>query len=637
MGLILRLVFLNLGLLSPSLLFAQNLQEIAYSKEWLRLLHMEKTLTGYKSRADGLGFFLSPHGKTDPYAELQATLSEFENPTRKIGDVQLIPRCAFPARAHFLSQFITLKETACEVFETWFKALDVGQVHLIFASSYPENPASAFGHTFLRLEKKSGKSRNAFLDYGLNFSAATTGEESGITFAFMGMMGGYPGIYDVMPYYMKIKEYAQLEGRDLYEYQINLTQAEIDQLVRHVWELGVSTHFDYYFLDENCSYQLLTLLEAVKLEWTLSDGFGPYVLPHETVRRLIDTPEAIKRIHFRPSLRHQSQIKYEKLTLAQKKSVHYFLSNADLGKVHELENDLLLFDTVLSFLQIEKNENRRRYKKEFHESLQVLRSKLPAGADFEPTYLEASQWDKLSNYAKQSAAHFTNPSKSFEFLLGSDGADEKFLQFNLNLGLLDKIDPHRGHLLFNEVDFFQFHFRAWQEAQKIQLHEFIFVEMLSLSPWSNLDQDFSWRGSLRYAKTNATRFQTQKGLIAGHLQGGLSFGLTDSLVLTTLLGSGFYHTNLYSEFLSVHPDLTLGLLGNLHEKSRVWFAVSPEYRFQNPGEFRLHLIKAEAELSLELQDDLILKFLFKENYYQNQSFFGQKKSSEGAIGVKKFF
>lgn len=637
MGLILRLVFLNLGLLSPSLLFAQNLQEIAYSKEWLRLLHMEETLTGFKSRADGLGFFLSPSGKTDPHAELLATITEFENPTRKIGDVQLIPRCAFPARAHFLSKFIPLKKTACEEFETWFEALDVGRVHLIFASSYPENPASAFGHTFLRLEKKSGKRRNAFLDYGLNFSAATTGDESGITFAFMGMMGGYPGIYDVMPYYMKIKEYAQLEGRDLYEYQINLTQEEVDQLIRHVWELGVSTHFDYYFLDENCSYQLLTLLEAVKLDWNLSGGFGPYVLPHETVRRLIQTPNAITGIHFRPSLRHQSQIKFEQLSKAQKEIVHDFLSNPDLDQAHKLENDLLVFDTLLSFLQIEKNENRRRYKKDFHESLQVLRSKLPAGSKTNSTYLDASQWNQLSSYARQSAAHFTNPSKSIEFLFGGDSSKENFLQFNLNLGLLDKIDPHRGHLLFNAVDFFQFHFRALQKAQKIQLQEFIFVEMLSLTPWSNLDQDFSWRGSLRYSNSIATHNQPQKGQIQGHLQGGLSLGLGDSLVLTTLLGSSFNHTRLYSEFLSIHPDITLGLLGQLHEKSRLWLALSPEYRFQNPGKFRLHLIKAEAELSVELKNDLILKILFKENYYQDQSFYGQKKSTEGVVGVKKFF
>ena len=45
---------------------------------WHLLLHYRSSLTGgFESEADEPGFFLAPDGKTDPEAELQATLTQF--------------------------------------------------------------------------------------------------------------------------------------------------------------------------------------------------------------------------------------------------------------------------------------------------------------------------------------------------------------------------------------------------------------------------------------------------------------------------------------------------------------------------------------------------------------------------------
>src|SRR5688572_32524952 len=41
------------------------------------------------------------------------------------------------------------------------------------------------------------------------------------------------------------------------EYPLKLTPDQIAKLVEHVWELFVGNYLDYYFLDENCAYQLL--------------------------------------------------------------------------------------------------------------------------------------------------------------------------------------------------------------------------------------------------------------------------------------------------------------------------------------------------------------------------------------------
>jgi hypothetical protein len=76
-----------------------------------------------------------------------------------------------------------------------------------------------------------------------------------------------------MPYYLKVREYSDLENRDIWEYELNLTPEEIDRLLMHAWELG-PIHFDYYFFDENCAYHLLGLLEAARPDLTLTEGFA---------------------------------------------------------------------------------------------------------------------------------------------------------------------------------------------------------------------------------------------------------------------------------------------------------------------------------------------------------------------------
>ncbi|MDR3578435.1 MAG: DUF4105 domain-containing protein [Oryzomonas sp.] len=113
--------------------------------------------------------------------------------------------------------------------------------------------------------------------------AANTREERGVKFAFKGLFGGYQGRFSIAPYYAAVKTYGDIENRDIWEYDQNLTPEEIGQLLRHVWEMR-SAWFDYYFLDENCSYHLLSLLETARPGLRLTDRFPWWAIPSETVR-----------------------------------------------------------------------------------------------------------------------------------------------------------------------------------------------------------------------------------------------------------------------------------------------------------------------------------------------------------------
>ena len=66
-------------------------------------------------------------------------------------------QCLFPARYKILSNLWPnlFNTVECPKFDKWVKGLDVENVYLVFTSVYPNNPASMFGHTFLRFDRKS--------------------------------------------------------------------------------------------------------------------------------------------------------------------------------------------------------------------------------------------------------------------------------------------------------------------------------------------------------------------------------------------------------------------------------------------------------------------------------------------------
>lgn len=283
--------------------------DAAHDPQWLRLGHWKKRgfigrqfKSEYVSEADGPALFLSPNGKTDPQAELRATLRAFfADSTDKPDDH---PQCQFPARFRWAKTKLKI-ETAltpqpCAERKKWKDQLGAEGVSLIFASAYLNNAASMFGHTFLKFRSRHNRDGRDLLDYGVNF-AAETGTDGGVPFALFGLTGGYQGHFTLQPFHQTLKEYVNLEGRDLWEYELKLTQEELDFFIDHLFELE-RTAFDYYFLDENCSYHLLGALEAAKLDLSATDQFWYQVIPADSVRVLAAIPNVIGEIRYRPAL-----------------------------------------------------------------------------------------------------------------------------------------------------------------------------------------------------------------------------------------------------------------------------------------------------------------------------------------------
>ena len=278
--------------------------DLAREREWHLLLHYrENLLGGYTSEQDDPGFFMSPRGKTDPQAELDATLEQFFSDAL-VGRSKQSAQCAFVARYEWLRNRLHFDESRlprqpCERFERWFADFDVESVSLIFASGFLNNPSSTFGHTFLRVDQKGQTDQTRILAYTINY-AAELPENTGPEYAVKGIFGGYHGYFSTIPYYLKVQEYGDIEDRDIWEYKLNFTSEQLRRLLTHAWEMG-NAYFDYFFFKENCSYHILSLVEFADPSLHLTDRFALYTMPTDTIRRLMEKPDAASTVVYRPS------------------------------------------------------------------------------------------------------------------------------------------------------------------------------------------------------------------------------------------------------------------------------------------------------------------------------------------------
>ena len=190
-----------------------------------------------------------------------------------------------------------LPATECPRLDNTLRTINAKSASLIFSSGHMNAPASMFGHTFLRLD---GDYESPLLSYAVNYAATIDRRDGGVAYAFKGLFGFYPGYFSILPYYTKVREYAGMEQRDLWEYRTNLTETEVRRMTLHVLEME-GIYSDYYFLDENCSYDLLFLLEAARPSATLTDRHkGFFVAPIDTLRSVL-AAGLIDNVVFRPS------------------------------------------------------------------------------------------------------------------------------------------------------------------------------------------------------------------------------------------------------------------------------------------------------------------------------------------------
>ena len=255
---------------------------VHHEATWLALMHYRAGASGsWHSQADRPAFFLSKDGKHSPRAELLANLQSM------LSSAGPAYACTFPARyewlqARFKLALPTMATAHCPALRAWYTQFPGQHISINFAASYLENPSSMFGHTFLKVYQASNRE---LLSPTLNYAARTEAKDSDLAFAGKGLFGGFPGVADELPFYRRLRTYTENEGRDIWEYELTLAPAELRRVLLHLWEVRDGI-FDYYFLDENCAYRTLALLDVARPELGLLKHYGNVTVPVDTLRTL---------------------------------------------------------------------------------------------------------------------------------------------------------------------------------------------------------------------------------------------------------------------------------------------------------------------------------------------------------------
>lgn len=463
-------------------------QQLARTREWEVLLHYRKSrLGGVASEADGEDFFLAVNGKRDPDSELDATLAAFFAPA--VDDPMVLhPQCRFVARYAWLNGRLgfdpaRLPPQDCPRFREWMSALDPESLTLIFPSAYLNNPSSMFGHTLLRIDHANRTENNRLLDYTVNFAAATD-RPTALISIILGLTGGLPGRFSITPYYIKTKEYSDLQSRDIWEYRLAFNRAQIENMLRHAWEMG-NTYFDYYFFTQNCSYQLLALLDAADPTLHLADRFPRWTIPTDTVRAVLDVPGLVTQVSFRPAL--STQLTHHRSLLTRPEDGWMFrvlqnpaITDTVLFKTLPESRRAAVIDVATEYLAYQKADDPDRidHYNAQQRRLLVERAALRVVSDQSPPPAPPPP-EQGHNTARIGVG-------------GGRAAGEWFGQLALRPALHDLFGDETGYTPNTHLEFMNAVVR-YNRASRVSLHRLDVIRIISLTPYDRLISKPSWQ------------------------------------------------------------------------------------------------------------------------------------------------
>lgn len=512
------------------LIGAARQKNLAAHPYWHRLLYYKPGLVpgSLRSETADPGFFVAPTGRLDPQAELEANLAAFFQPGEEPVSQQPY-QCRFIARYHWLKEQLNidpqrLPPQPCANYQAWYEGINPGQVTLVFASDYLNNPSSMFGHTLLRFDPPGQEEGSRLLSYALNY-AANTDETSGLVFAVKGLTGGYEGRFSVMPYYEKVKEYNDWENRDLWEYQLTLQPDEIERLLMHAWELG-PVGFDYYFLHQNCSFRLLGLLEAARPGLELTEEFKLWAIPIDTVKAALADQGLLRKVVYRPAastvLQHQiNGASGEVRALAYGLALGKLAVDDPLLKQRsplEQAQALEIGYAYLYYLFLARDVDPEVAKPQMRRLL-IARSQIPVTTERQLPATPAVRPDEGHGTAR--------------IALGAGRLDElDFLELRLRPAYHDLLDSAPGYKHGAQIDFLDITLRHWTDASETQLEKLTLVDIFSLAPRDRFFRATSWNAAVGFER-QWVEGEGRPLLFTASGGGGYSFDLGAGALLYT--------------------------------------------------------------------------------------------------------
>ncbi|MBL7035031.1 MAG: DUF4105 domain-containing protein [SAR324 cluster bacterium] len=500
---------------------------------WLKLLHFYSIgesvgQWSFKSDIASTSFFLAETGKTDPKAELKATLSALLSP--KIQQSNQHARCKFIARFNWLRSeldFPELEELKCPLFERWADLKEAKELSIVFVSAFLRNPASTFGHLLIKFNSSNPHFGHSLLRPTLNFGAITNADDNPLVYALRGLFGGYDGRFSDERFYNFNHVYGENELRDLWEYPLHFTREQQKRITYHAWELLQGVNFTYYFFLDNCAYRMAELLEMAWTDSTRINTSGAlWAIPIDVIFKL-------KK--FKSSSENHSLLGYPKLIPSRQRKLQRRVAQLDNNEQEQLKqlidaensfdsaeflsfsrhSQARILDALLDYHQYAINESsKEQYRLDRTKLLQV-RSNLPILEKIDSTETVISP---------------VEGSPPMRFRFGTVYNDKLGPAFELGTwaNYHDLLGEESGHFSNAEVVTLDLRIQMRKNTFAITKFQLFNIQKLALNPTGiSDDNEWSWRARGGWEREKFTCFPCRQFRVAGGFGRAVSLGKKD--------------------------------------------------------------------------------------------------------------
>jgi hypothetical protein len=516
---------------------------LAQSAEWLKINLYHKSWGSYVSRVDDPTFFLSSSGKQDPQAELEATIRAAYD-TSMAAKSQQPEQCRRVARYQFLSRNMKtlgfdFSPLRCELFERWKSGIARDHVTLVFASIYLNSPASMYGHTFIRFDSDKPGEYNRLNDSAVGYSVGGN-MEVGFGFLISSLIGGYPGDFSMNPFYLKVREYSDLESRDLWEYQTDLSAEEIDRMLAFIWQHSF-TYMDYYFFDDNCALMLLAAFEAGRPSLNLLEQSKPWLIPLDGIK-ILQKNGLINKKTYRPSQYSTlvwNESRTESATRAQAVALANGLQLPEVIPGRDEAEQAAILDLAMGVLEFKRNhqhvEPDATNISRFQKQLAGVRSRNQAAS----LYVKAAE----------PAASPDEGHDSFKLgIVAGRAGGADYAQFNLRGSYHDSLDPQIGYGAGASSKMFDLYLR--RSEQQVKFERLDLFDVFAPSVRKDWYRPLSIKANISVRREVLNGGELSPTALRIELAAGEGYGVSENGQVF-FLADGITH-------LATHSDLELG-------------------------------------------------------------------------------
>lgn len=587
---------------------AQSPLPLEHSEDGQKLVLYEPdqgSASGVRSAIHSPTFFLSEQGATDPATELKATLAAMLAPPSGANDAHA--KCRFPARRIWLEQRLpeqaaALAEIDCPAFRAWAKPGQIDSISLVFANGYLGNPASYYGHSFLKFNHNQASKQSSLLDSTLNFGAILKQPDDPVTYIIKGVSGGYDGRFSPIEFYFHDATYGENELRDLWEYRLALPEAALRLIIAHAWEV-TGKEYTYYFFRRNCAYRVAELIELAS-GLDIIPRHRPWVMPQALIQKMARTKYAgtplVSATIYHPSRQSRLYQRYSALSADERaltKSIIEKSATPSGAQMRELpvQRQQAIIDILLDYYQFSLQRGKRdpgsRSPADYVEALNA-RFALPPDEEQAPQPIpDAPDGGHAASYAQAGVSH--------------TAAQGKAIELRIRPAYYDTLDSGSAQAQNSALSMFDTYLTFERERWRIRRLDLLVIDSMNPAVTGLPgDQGTGWRFTLgideaRIGCTNCrvTRAQGDIGIghalraahlsVALHVGGGVQGG-------APIDGWGFARIG---ASLVYRPDPRFGL--SLSHEVRKPF---------RPGTPSGGLSQAEARLALSPEYDLRLRW-----------------------------